>query len=301
MIKSTFNIVLNQLYPVKKRTFAYGILAILGTFFIMADQQSSPHKLRVISPQKGHYQVVIFDLGDVIFETSKSMQRAIIGPTILKNPSLIYHLFIRKIDIKEAFFDILRQIPAKTTDLIYNKGKAMPQILNDWQTGRSTLTELKLLACNQIHKSNHPTALKNLFFNVAYFMFDEECIAKSMVPVEPMVRLLKELKQSGYKIYVLSNWDPYSSAGIQKKYTELFSHCDGVMTSGQEGITKPNPAFYQRLLTKYSLNPQDCTFIDDEPFNIEAARKLGINGILHTHPTSTFKELIQCRILELTA
>lgn len=300
MIKSNLNIALKKLYSLKKRTFAYGIIAILGTFFIMAAQQQ--HKtpgLRAIAPEKGCFKAVIFDLGDVLFETSKSVQRSIIGPTILTNPSLLYHLC--RIDVKESFFDILDKIPAKTTDPIYNKGKKMPQILNDWMTGSSTLTELKLQTYSQVRKSNHPTALKNLFYNVAHFMFDEECIAKAQKPIAPMVKLAEELKRSGYKIYVLSNWDPYSFARIQEKHAELFQLFDGVMISGQEQISKPHPDFFNCLLERYCLQAQECIFIDDEPFNVEAAQKLGIKSILHKSPITTYEELISCRILELTA
>ena len=36
---------------------------------------------------------------------------------------------------------------------------------------------------------------------------------------------------------------------------------------------KPEPAIYQTLLEKYSLNPAECLFIDDSPANVEGHAK----------------------------
>lgn len=298
MIKKILDIALHKLCLSKKRTVAFGVITILGTFFIMAEQQQST-RLTVLAPEtKSCINTIIFDLGGVIFETSKSSQRSIFLPTILKNPSILYYL-LTGFDTKKEFFAILERVPTKTTDPVYNNGQRMPQVFNDWMTGSSSLPELKRATYEQINLSSHPAAMKNLFYNVADFIFDTDSIVASMTPVTTMINLLKELKNAGYRVYILSNWDPFSFPKVKEKYAELFSYCDGIVVSGEENMSKPNPLLFQTLLERYSLNPQQCLFIDDEPYNVQAARELHIHAIEHTDPIKTLKELIAWHILDL--
>ena len=46
---------------------------------------------------------------------------------------------------------------------------------------------------------------------------------------------------------------------------------------------KPEKKIYEMLLEKYHLVPEECVFFDDIPANIQAARELGISGILFQH------------------
>lgn len=89
------------------------------------------------------------------------------------------------------------------------------------------------------------------------------------------VRLLKE---QGYKIYLLSNY----SELLFRQHTEnaSFMDCiDGKVVSYQIHKEKPDPEIYRYLLEKYQLVPEECLFLDDRKKNIEAAEKLGIQGI----------------------
>ena len=47
-------------------------------------------------------------------------------------------------------------------------------------------------------------------------------------------------------------------------------------------MAKPNPEIYKYLLEKYSLNPDECIFIDDSAPNIKTAKELGIHGIVYS-------------------
>jgi len=287
-----------NIFSVKKRTLFSGILAILGTVFVIAAQYNVS-QLTITPTEQTNYKAIVFDLGDVLVTTSKSVQRNIFFPTILKNPSLLYHLI--SIDIKTTFFELLSQIPACSTTPIYNKGKAMPLIMTDWMVGKKSLTQLRLLAHQQIQQSNYPIAVKQLLIQVSHFMFNAPSLAASQVTIDPMITIAKNFKDAGYKIYILSNWDPYSFELIKEAYPQIFDLCDGMVISGYEQIAKPDEAIFQKLINQYDLNPQECIFIDDEPYNIATAQKLGFTAILQVNPTLTCKELIKCGTMTLTA
>jgi 2-haloacid dehalogenase len=55
---------------------------------------------------------------------------------------------------------------------------------------------------------------------------------------------------------------------------------DNYVVSGEEKMVKPDRAIFQVLLDRYGLRPEECLFIDDNPDNIEGARRVGLNGIV---------------------
>lgn len=103
----------------------------------------------------------------------------------------------------------------------------------------------------------------------------------------PLERLqaLRHLRQQGKRIFALSNTNPIM---YPTRIAELFrgegleiDDCfDGQILSFREHVCKPSPAIYQRLLTRYGLNPARTIFVDDSAKNCEAAEAEGIVGAL---------------------
>ena len=97
-----------------------------------------------------------------------------------------------------------------------------------------------------------------------------------------------------YKIYILSNTNPYiSSWACSKDFTpegksldELF---DGLYLSFQVGTTKPDPRIFNELLNKEGLKSEETLFVDDGKANVEAAERLGMHG-LHAEVGSDWQE-----------
>jgi FMN phosphatase YigB (HAD superfamily) len=58
---------------------------------------------------------------------------------------------------------------------------------------------------------------------------------------------------------------------------ELF---DVVFCSGDEGVMKPEPTSFRTTLDRLGVEPDEAVFIDDTMGHIEAARRLGVHGIL---------------------
>lgn len=102
---------------------------------------------------------------------------------------------------------------------------------------------------------------------------------KYLVPLEENVALLKEMKNRGYRLYLLSNVGEavWSFVTERDPHLELF---DGRILSYQEGTIKPEKEIYQRLLDRYELEPEESLFIDDRAENIAAAGALKIRGLL---------------------
>jgi 2-haloacid dehalogenase len=111
------------------------------------------------------------------------------------------------------------------------------------------------------------------------------------------VELFRQLKASGkYKIYALTNWSAETFPVAVKRY-EFLNWFDGVVVSGTEKMRKPTPEFYQILLDRYEVNPQEALFIDDNYRNIVAAEKVGIKSIHFTSSEQLEEELDNLKLL----
>ena len=53
-----------------------------------------------------------------------------------------------------------------------------------------------------------------------------------------------------------------------------------IVCSAEVGLAKPEPAVYMMAAERLGIPPSDCIFVDDLDTNVEAARQVGMAGIL---------------------
>lgn len=88
-----------------------------------------------------------------------------------------------------------------------------------------------------------------------------------------ILELIKIIKKNNYKVFLLSNINPYTHNFVEK--SGLFNLVDGYILSYQEHKIKPYESIYKALLEKYSIAPNESIFIDDNQRNIDTGNKLG--------------------------
>ena len=83
-----------------------------------------------------------------------------------------------------------------------------------------------------------------------------------------------------YLTAILSNSADGARREEQARYRfpDLF---DLIIYSHEVGLAKPDPRAYQLLLDRLGVAPTELIFLDDLPENIDTARELGIQAILH--------------------
>ena len=96
------------------------------------------------------------------------------------------------------------------------------------------------------------------------------------MPPLPTNELIPLLKARGQKVFLLTN-APHAFHREKHRlpYLHLF---DGVFSSCDVGLLKPNPEIYRTFLRQFDLRAEDCFFIDDMRANIEGAAKVGMAG-----------------------
>lgn len=109
-----------------------------------------------------------------------------------------------------------------------------------------------------------------------------------------MVELIKDLKASGKKLYLLSN----ISIGFAENYSrnpelkKLFDLFDGLIFSAKEGYAKPNKDIFEHLLNKFDLKAEETIFIDDNEKNIIGAKSANINAYLFDGDVKKLRESV---------
>ena len=92
---------------------------------------------------------------------------------------------------------------------------------------------------------------------------------------------LKELKNQGYHLYILSNYSEQMMKQTKEKL-KFLSMVDGAVFSYECKLMKPSARMYEYLCQKYHLNCSECIFVDDRPENVEGAERSGILGMQFT-------------------
>lgn len=112
---------------------------------------------------------------------------------------------------------------------------------------------------------------------------DLACAFNNFLVVLPAERLeaLCRLRQRGYKVFALSNTNPvmYNSwiaQAFRQQGKTINDYFDGIVTSFQELICKPDPDIFKTVLNRYNLEAGATLMLDDSEANCEAAAGVGM-------------------------
>lgn len=103
------------------------------------------------------------------------------------------------------------------------------------------------------------------------------------LPAERLV-MLRRLRAEGFKVYALSNTNPvmfhsWIQDAFRKEGLSTRDYFDGIVTSFEEGMCKPDVRLFGVPLRRYNLKPEETVMLDDSEKNCEAARKAGMRAI----------------------
>ena len=118
-----------------------------------------------------------------------------------------------------------------------------------------------------------------------------EIYFEALQPNEPMIELMRELKERGYRMAMLTNnvreWEPLWRSMLP--VDEIF---ELVVDSAFVGLRKPDPEIYRLTLGRLGdPEPSRCLFVDDIEVNCAAARELGMSAVQYHEPGQATMEI----------
>ncbi|KAF2847659.1 HAD-like protein [Plenodomus tracheiphilus IPT5] len=111
---------------------------------------------------------------------------------------------------------------------------------------------------------------------------------------DTLVEQLKVIKKDmgeNFKVYAMTNISPDDFKLLEKTMPD-WSLFDGVFTSFEVGIIKPDLDYYKHVLRQTGLtDPSSAIFVDDKVANVNAARSFGVRGIVFECPAKLIRQL----------
>lgn len=224
---------------------------------------------------------IIFDLDGVLCTTDIWKASQIIGWK-----TIFAYIFDQwKLPQEKFLYQALSSARAKSKHRSFaTHHQILPAIMVDWQCNLQPHQIIKTIMIDQVVSSQYSSAQKNFLLKIINLTMNPEKLIITRRTIPAGIKLLHELKNLGYQIYILSNWDLQSFPLLKKQFPEIFVHngkkmFDGIITSGQAHAAKPFHTIYEKALTEFNIDPQQTIFIDDVIENVHAAKKMQIQSI----------------------
>jgi HAD superfamily hydrolase (TIGR01509 family) len=102
-----------------------------------------------------------------------------------------------------------------------------------------------------------------------------------------MVDAVRRARAADVRTALVSN-----SWGVHRYPHELFAELfDGIVISGEERMRKPSRRMYELGAERAGVPASSCVYVDDLPFNLSPAERLGMATIHHTSADTTIPQL----------
>lgn len=134
----------------------------------------------------------------------------------------------------------------------------------------------------EISVQEYIDSLKNeKYFNNIKYILEKDNLKKTYPLIENNFKFIENLKEDGYKLFLLTNIteDSYNYINSIVNINNIF---DGGIYSYQEHLIKPNHEIYNLLINRFSLNKEETLFFDDKEKNVIAANESGIKSFIFT-------------------
>lgn len=163
---------------------------------------------------------------------------------------------------------------ADVMNLLYDQGLGI-----QYERGEIDSKELHRHFC---YACNKPIELEGLLHAAADIFTDKP----------EMNKLLRQLKEQGLRLFLLSNTNEAHFLWAEKHFSFL-KFFDGFILSYKEKIVKPEKEIFEFALAKANATKEESFYIDDLKENVEAARNLGIDSHLFEGKEKLVKALAE--------
>jgi putative hydrolase of the HAD superfamily len=202
------------------------------------------------------FQGIFFDAGNTLLTVYPSVAH------IYSHAAAEFGLDVGIQTIEESF----RQMWVQTAPLVSNEGHRLTyEKERDWW---------KFLV-REVFRDHLEMMDFEQFFDHLYHRFED---IESWRLYEDVVETLTGLKNQGYTLAIVSNWDSRLPSLCDRLGITPFFHT--VVVSSIVGYEKPHPNIFQIALHQTGLPAERVMYIGDDPFlDYQAARKIGIHSL----------------------
>lgn len=225
---------------------------------------------------KAHIRAICLDI-ETIFETNDMKASSYVG----KIDSLRYLKTIGNLPCQKDLFSKLEKVPAQSNIFTYNDGLKMPLILSDWLTHEQSASACLSKILSYLTTSTLPDIQKKILGNIIKMMMHPDALVDTQKLIPSTEKLIEQLKQKGYKLYLTGNWAHLES--LQKEFGRSLQNFSGIFVSGKIKLLKPHQTFYTAVLEKINIDSSEILWLEKEPNFISQMKKYNFH-VIHYDP-----------------
>jgi putative hydrolase of the HAD superfamily len=98
---------------------------------------------------------------------------------------------------------------------------------------------------------------------------------------EEVIAYIDKLRAVGTKCYIATDREKYWAKYLVEN-VGLGKHFDGFMFSYDIGFEKHDPEYFQEVMKRLGLKPEEVMYWDDDQKNVDVAKGVGIDARLYT-------------------
>ncbi|HMO76600.1 MAG TPA: HAD family phosphatase [Sphingopyxis sp.] len=110
-------------------------------------------------------------------------------------------------------------------------------------------------------------------------------------PVPGSLELVERLDAAGVPLFAITNFGDEFWAGFRPTQP-VFDRFQGIIVSGTERLTKPDPAIYRLAIARFGIDPAGALFVDDVAANAAGAESVGMAGHHFIDAVTLERELV---------
>lgn len=216
---------------------------------------------------------ILFDV-EAIFESDDMRASGYIG----KINALHYIASTGHKPSQAELFKQLKPVKAISTEQTYNNNLEMPFILADWLSQKQNNAKIKEIIQKYLSNKNLSDIEIKVLMAIISMMLTPQHLADVQKVRPKMDNVLKNLRQKGYKLYLVGNWANVSS--LKAEFDDIFKYFHGTMVSGDNHLLKPYQEYYEYVLEKNNIDASQALWIETEPKFASKAKQYGYNVIV---------------------
>jgi glucose-1-phosphatase len=98
-------------------------------------------------------------------------------------------------------------------------------------------------------------------------------------------------------LWVISNTNKMHFEFVRERFRFLTDCFQGWILSYEVGAAKPDPSIFTHALRRAGFSANEALFVDDQPANVEAALRLGMDAFQFLNPAQLIQELQNRQLL----
>jgi putative hydrolase of the HAD superfamily len=107
-----------------------------------------------------------------------------------------------------------------------------------------------------------------------------------LIPEEMLAALARN-----YRLVLVSNTNALHFSMIRVAYAAQLRHFHSLVLSYEVHAMKPSPEIFRHAVDRAGCSPGECFYTDDIAAYVEAARGMGIDGVVFTSRSQIEEEL----------